>query len=96
LIIRGGSPLRGIPGFLGRRQALFIEGIRYSIDMAEIAYDRLRNTLLTISSMDKSDAEDPAHASAMLDAWSIVGSLNRLRRLLEYMPGTKGKNKSAP
>jgi hypothetical protein len=94
LIVSPDSPLRRIPSLVSRRQALFIEGIRYSIDMAELAWERLCNTLLSVTQMDRSDPEDQSHTSAMLDAWSIVDSLNRLRRLLEYMPGVKGKRKS--
>jgi hypothetical protein len=94
VIINKDSPLRRIPTALERRQALFVEGIRYSIDMAEVAYNRLRATLIVMGSMKTPDAENPDHISAMLDAWSIVDSLNRLRRLVENLPGSKGKMKS--
>ncbi|MBK5292739.1 MAG: hypothetical protein JJE04_13800 [Acidobacteriia bacterium] len=94
MIIGKESPLRKIPSALDRRQALFIEGIRFSVEMADVAYKRLRSTLLWLSKMEDETPEIPSTVSAMLDAWSIVDSLNRLRRLMQNMPGLKGKNKN--
>jgi hypothetical protein len=95
VIISAESVFRKIPSALSRRQALFVEGIRYSVDMIDVAYSRLRDTLVALAGMNQSNSENMAHVSAMLDAWSIVDSLNRLRRLVEYFPGSQGKNKSA-
>ena len=54
-----------------------------------VAYTRLRGTLAALASMTESTSENMAHVSAMLDAWSIVDSLHRLRRLVEYFPGSQ-------
>jgi hypothetical protein len=94
LIIQKGSPLRRIPQILNRQQALFIEAIRCSVDMADVAYRRLRRTLLLLPEMRNEDPETPSAISALLDAWSVVDSLNRLRGVMQHMPGIKGKSKS--
>jgi hypothetical protein len=70
------------------RQALFFDGIRFAIEAADVAHQRLRVTLQTLSG--KLDAPDPMHAetpAAIVDAWSIVDSVHRLRGLLLKVPG---------
>ena len=42
MIIDEGSPFRRLPSELDRRQALFLDGIRYSVEMADLAHTRLR------------------------------------------------------
>lgn len=96
MIIRSDSVLRRIPIALSRRQALFIEGIRFSIEMADLAHRRLRETLPKLTKMEDSPEEVPATVSAMLDAWSIVDSLHRLRGLVTHMPGIKNRNRIPP
>src|SRR5882724_9516649 len=95
MIIGEDSFFRKIPSVLDRRQALFIEAIRYSVDMVELAYHRLRKTLpLMTKKMEDVDNETPSNVSVMLDAWAIVDSLHRLRGLAEKLPGFKGKYKN--
>lgn len=91
MIIEGASPLRRLPAALDRRQALFLDSIRYSIEMADIAHVRLRKTLFEISTSDAADTEQRhlLTVSSILDAWSIVDSVHRLRALVRRMPGLK-------
>jgi len=89
VIIGQESVLRRIPAALARTQSLFIEGIRFSIEMADLAHSRLRETLPPLSRMENPVGESPSSVSAMLDAWSIVDSLHRLRGLLRHMPGSR-------
>jgi hypothetical protein len=88
--------LRRIPAALARNQALFIEGIRFSIEMADLAHRRLGETLPLLSRMEDPDGESPSNVSAMLDAWSIVDSLHRLRGLLKHMPGIEKRTRIPP
>jgi hypothetical protein len=46
MIIDDGSPFMQLPAALNRKQALFLDGIRYSVEMATLAHARLRRTLL--------------------------------------------------
>ncbi|MGD0013553.1 MAG: hypothetical protein ABSD56_03885 [Bryobacteraceae bacterium] len=95
MIIGEDSVFRKIPSVLDRRQALFMEAIRYSVEMAALAYHRLQKTLpLMTKKMEDVDKDTPSSVSVMLDAWSIVDSLHRLRGLAEKMPGVKGKYKN--
>jgi hypothetical protein len=94
MIIGTESILRRIPSVINYRQRLFFEGIRFSIEMADLAHSRLRGTLPQITFMRDPSPDNPVIVSAMLDAWAIVDSLHRLRGLIEAMPGLKGKKKS--
>src|SRR5882724_696977 len=93
MIIGEDSFFRKIPSVLDRRQALFIEAIRYSVDMVELAYHRLRKTLpLMTKKMADVDNETPSNEALMLDAWAIVDAHHRLRGLAEKRPGFNCKN----
>jgi hypothetical protein len=91
VIIDNDSPFRRIPVKTNRKQILFYDGIRYPVEMADLAHDRLRETLyeITQSSTTEPGADDFDYTSAILDAWSIVDSIHRLRSLLYQVPGLK-------
>ena len=96
MILKKDSVLRNIPTDLNRRQALFIEGIRFSIETADLAYLRLRDTLIVLGTRETADPDSPSTASAMLDAWSIIDSLHRLRGLMRNMPGIEKRDRIPP
>lgn len=81
-----GSPLRNAPPSFSKKQILFLDGLRYSAEMAHIAYERLRETLSHIEEADSRLIASES-ASALQDAWSIIDSVNRFRDLLPHMPG---------
>lgn len=87
MLIDTDSPLRRIPLAPGvvRSQRMFLDGMRYSIEIAEIAFHRLKKTLMEASG-DEGDsrAEFP---SALLDAWAVVDSAYRLLGLMRKMRG---------
>jgi len=95
VIIDKDSPLRRFPASSENKQTLFFDGIRYSIEMAALAYARLQQSLysLTLSCTNSSSDLPIDFTSAMLDAWSIVDSVHRLRILINKTPGMK---KQAP
>jgi hypothetical protein len=95
MIIDDNSPFRRVPTQTSRKHMLFYDGIRYSVEMADLAHNRLRETLYEIAQSPY--APDPAShdfASAVLDAWSIVDLVHRLRSLIEQAPGIKQKSPS--
>jgi len=68
------------------------DGIRFSIEMADVAHLSLRETLARLSA----DLTDPPHedvARALEDAWSIVDSAHRLKRILQQTPGIKNRDR---
>ncbi|GAI91560.1 unnamed protein product, partial [marine sediment metagenome] len=78
---------------LDPRQMLFLDGLRYSVEMAHLAHTRLRETLygLTVH-RETLEPETLSFSAAFLDAWSIVDSINRLRCLLHQAPGIKQRS----
>lgn len=86
MIIADNSPLRRF-SFRDRTQSLFFDGIRYSIDMVDVSYNRLQKTLTDIAV--KRDIERIKMVTAFSDAWSIVDSVYRLRSLLCQTPKLK-------
>lgn len=91
MIISDTSPLKLLPSELNPEQSAFLDGIRYSVQMIDLAYARLRQTLLHLAIEDH--AEGWSFTAAFHDAWSIVDSVHRLRQLLHKMPRVK---KSTP
>lgn len=84
--------LQRLPQNLDRKQMLFLDGIRYSVETAETAYSRLRKTLLTLTnrSLEKKNLRIASLTTrAVLDAWVIIDSIHRLRGLLRQMPRVK-------
>src|SRR5438270_4866665 len=93
MIIDNNSPFRRIPVQTNRKQMLFFDGIRYTVEMADLAHQRLRETLYEIAQNPTVPEPNPHDfASAVLDAWSIVDLVYRLRGLIEQAPGIKQKS----
>ena len=61
------------------KDLLFFDAIKHITQMIDISYNRL---ILTLISKDKKLQTE----LALIDGWSIIGSLNRLRILLEKTP----------
>ena len=74
-----------------RRQELFLDGIEFSIDMGEIAYQRLLAALVAHSarSAGGKSVNRLFTAAIFLEAWSLVDIVNRLRVLIQHTPGLK-------
>src|SRR4051794_19716050 len=92
MLVPEDSPLRRLPAALDERQRLFIDGMRYAIDSAGIAFDGLRAALVELS------GENPAshsHERAVMYAWSMVDSVNRLRVLTDQFPKLKKRDPKA-
>lgn len=86
-LIENNSPFRKLPAELDIRQRLVFDGIRYSVEMADLAYMRLRKCLVKVSESNKlSEAPDFVVAAALSDAWTIVDTMHRLRGLLKLFP----------
>lgn len=92
----------GRPEFLPRRQVLYLDAIEESFRMASLAYERLQESLAAKMSLyesanaslpKESDEMSRLDSAILLDAWSLVDVLNRLRVLVDSMPGLK---KSSP
>ena len=82
------SILRQVPVALNPKQALFIDGIRHAIEIIDLAYGRLRDTLTRTALNPPSSSELPKiSAQAFLDAWAMIDAIDRFRMLYLQMPG---------
>lgn len=68
-----------------RKQDLFLDAIEHSFSMANVAYNRLLKYC-----HEEQKVNDPNNDDAMvLDAWSFIDIVKRLRSVLEHTPGLK-------
>ncbi|WP_432745945.1 hypothetical protein ABXJ76_08300 [Methylobacter sp. G7] len=82
------SILRRVPAAINPKQALFIDGIRHAVEIIDLAYGRLRDTLTRAALQPPSSSEVPDMSSqAFLDAWAMVDAIDRFRMLYLQMPG---------
>jgi hypothetical protein len=86
------SPLRLVPTKLDRKAVLYLDGIRYSFHIFDLAATRLAVTLEALSQVreDRSSIADTI-ALAISDAWMIIDSTHRLRELLQQAPKLRKK-----
>lgn len=75
-----------------RKIILYLDGIRYSVSMADVAARRLRVTLdeVAVRHAASQEAEEQV-VSALLDAWSIIDMCHRARELVQATPGLSQK-----
>jgi hypothetical protein len=69
-----------------RKTVLYLDGIRYSVSMAEIAARRLRATLDEVAVLHAAtqQAEEQV-VSALLDAWALIDMCHRARELVQKL-----------
>jgi len=70
-----------------RNTVLFIDGLRYSVSMAEIAARRLRATLDEVAVRHASSQRTEEQVvSALLDAWAVIDMCHRARVIVQRLP----------
>lgn len=86
-MISDDSILRQLPPELDRKQVLFLDGVRHTGEIADLAHQRLKSTLTQIATQDLSlDQLRPFFTSAYLDAWALIDVIDRFRALWSLMP----------
>ena len=87
-MLTGNSILRRIPVVIEPKTAMFIDGIRHAIEIADFAYERLSATLTALATKPTTpDDLRLMSTTAFLDAWAIVDSIDRFRMLYQQFPG---------
>lgn len=76
------SALRRVPIAVADDDKVVLDGIRYSLEIANRAYKRLRHTLSEIS-QDPDGEYAELYVDVVSDAWTVLDSLNRLREMCE-------------
>lgn len=75
---------------LKRRQELYLDGIETSLVMTRISYARLYSDVECFSrEEDQNSLPTSSQVQILLDAWSLVDTINRLRILIPQTPGLK-------
>ena len=84
------SPLRRVPSTIDRQTVLFLDGIRYSLQIFDLAQRRLARALDTVAKLrNEPDALGDLIVEAASDAWTMIDSIHRLRELVQQVPGLK-------
>lgn len=80
MIIKDESIFFRIDGkYFPAKDLLFIDAVRHLTQMIDISYNRLIST-------SQSTDNHLQNEFALIDGWAMIGSINRLRTLLEKMP----------
>lgn len=86
-IIKKGSPLNRL-GVLNAEQRGYLEGVRHSIDLADLSMRRLHAALDQLSTVaiaggtDRGEVPAEIYTAAMADAWGFVDATWRLRNFI--------------
>ena len=96
MLIGFDSPLRRLPMALESKQALFLEGIRICLEMIDLAHFRLQTTLQEVAEFAETIFPNSqlALTAALIDAWSIIDSIHRLRGLIQHLPNFRHRNQN--
>ncbi len=90
MLIKPESQLRCISTDINTRDILFLDGVRYSIEIIDLNYKRLLNTIEQIVILGNEKKPIPPFiAMAMSDSWAIIDSTHRLRELIQSLPKLK-------
>lgn len=79
-LVTSASVLRRVPMNVTDEDKVVLDGIRYSLEIADRAYRRLRQTLWDISREPEAEHVE-LYVDVVSDAWTVVDSLNRLREM---------------
>jgi hypothetical protein len=72
MLIGKDSPLRNLPKKGEPKRTLFADGIRISIDIADISFERLCKTLLALDDCKEIEKQNILASTALADAWTII------------------------
>jgi len=93
MLIGENSPLRRVPIGINAELHAFCDGVRFSAQMADLAYGELVACLLPLSQTNNEQGREFA-VKPFLNAWSIIDSAYRLYRLVKNFPNLQKKNQA--
>lgn len=74
-----------------RKLLFFLDGLRYSFEVAFQNHEILRKTLNEIEQADQQAPEDDQVVRAIASAWILIDVSHRIRELVQTVPGLKQK-----
>ncbi|WP_150113181.1 hypothetical protein [Methylobacter tundripaludum] len=90
LLLGRHSVLRRIPVNVDPKQAIFLDGIRHAVEIMDVAYSRLRDSLTNLALTPPASDELPdIFSHILLDAWAFIDAVDRFCILYMQMPGIK-------
>jgi hypothetical protein len=70
-----------------KKLVFYLDGLRYSFQMANLVFDRLKETLNEIAQChSKDEYTEKQISSVLLDAWTLIDICHRVRELVQQMP----------
>jgi hypothetical protein len=90
MIIGFESPLRRIPEGLNQKQLLCLDVLRLCADISDLAYKRLNNTLVTLSTNNANESINSLIISSITDAWLIIDQGHRFGQMISNFPEFQG------
>lgn len=80
------SPLLNWPIALNRRQAVFLDGLSHTAQVADVAYRRLCEGLTELLHKHKESRLPDSFATVFLDAWAFIDTSDRFGPLWKMQP----------
>ena len=83
------SPLIRLPKTLPPVQACFLDAVRLSAQYIDLAYTRVENALTQLTL--EHDRTLAIGSAAIMDTWTVVDTVHRLRALVAGLPGYRNR-----
>src|ERR1051325_9278294 len=75
-----------------KKLVFYLDGLRYSFQMARLVVERLEETLEEIARLhSKDEYTENQITSSLLDAWTLIDICHRVRELIQQTPGLPQK-----
>jgi hypothetical protein len=82
MLFTAGSPLLALPQGMDKQEAMYLDAMRFAMEMAELSYSRLCEVLIKLPGEEDEVRHRLLSTCAVQDAWSTIDSADRLRSLM--------------
>ena len=87
-MITESSPLLNLPVNMHPKQAVFIDGMRHAIEIIEMAYSRMCDSLTKLSFESSNGKNTIGFTHIFLDVWAFIDTADRFRSLWVLQPNS--------
>lgn len=88
-MLSDGSPFLNIPSGLDAKQAVFLDGMRHAVEIADLSYTRLCRELTKLAFKESEGSRSSKFTHIFLDAWAFIDAVDRFRCLWEMQPSSE-------
>jgi hypothetical protein len=82
MLFHSGSPLLALPQSMDKQEAMYLDAMRFAMEMAELSYVRLCDALIKLPGESDEAQHRLLSTCVVQDAWSMIDSADRLRSLV--------------